>query len=184
MRRDIIDQSECDETCASDTFHVFMQRGDSLTDGRHFSKTSNTPPLHHTKHHLTRSYESGGGGQCVCVQLLLTHIVEDKPHQGHWTCMIREGKAYSYFDFYGKPVDGELKYVPKSALQALNESSYPLSRLLQTLEPGEKLIQSKVGFQKYSPKINTCGRHVCNRILFSLEGLNQKQFEAQMKKWK
>ena len=80
---------------------------------------------------------------------------------GHWTCVfygISDSGApiISFFDPYGISVDNEFKMLQD------NETPRYLARLLYHTHYPIEYNHNKL--QKFSKNINTCGKHVVNRI--------------------
>lgn len=89
---------------------------------------------------------------------------------GHWTCVLytqddNGEKIIEFFDPYGISVDKEFDYTKK-----LNYPNY-LSYLLY--KTPYKISYNDNKMQKFSNNINTCGRHVINRIRNNILSLKQ-----------
>ena len=82
------------------------------------------------------------------------------PQYGHWCCLIysfdeKGNKIIEFFDPYGKIVDNAMKHsqvpLPPYLAKLLLTSPYPVH-------------YNNFTYQKSQKGINTCGRHVVNRI--------------------
>ncbi len=88
---------------------------------------------------------------------------------GHWTCVFygiseKGQKILEFFDPYGFSIDKEFDLTehkrPHYLAKLLYKSNYPVA-------------YNNHRFQKMKPNVNTCGRHVINRILYSHLTLKQ-----------
>lgn len=95
---------------------------------------------------------------------------------GHWTCVFkRDAKTIEYFDPYGLPWDAGFRWLSDSEEQALDQTEHAMTRLLtDARRSGYKVYNSPIEFQKYSSKVDTCGRWVCARLLY--KSLSPEQF--------
>lgn len=82
---------------------------------------------------------------------------------GHWTCVFytvdeRGCPCIEFFDPYGIFVDNELKFTRNNTARTLAKllyaSPYPI-------------VYNDYGIQLYQKNINTCGKHVINRLRHS-----------------
>lgn len=94
----------------------------------------------------------------------------DAPNKGHWTALSRCGVPGSgvieFFDSYGNNPDRVYDFVKKSDRKRLGTSEKKLCHLLNRCK--YDVIYNPVKYQednKDDLNINTCGRHVCYRIL-------------------
>ena len=81
--------------------------------------------------------------------------------------MVRHNNKIEIFNSFGTKHDDD-DFVESDRLNYyLGQSKLFLNRLIEDeLKDGEfKIIYNKIKFQKKSKNINTCGRHVVNRIL-------------------
>jgi hypothetical protein len=83
---------------------------------------------------------------------------------GHWACFWKlNSRTVSFFNSYGGYPDDALSFIPKD-FAAENHENYPyLSRLLD--HSPYRLTYSATKYQKHSPDIKTCGRHVAVRLM-------------------
>jgi len=84
--------------------------------------------------------------------------------EGHWCCMIRDGRQIEFFDPYGKEPDAQKSGVPRSKLEQMHMDHPDLTNLL--LNSGCHVIFNKVQLQKLSNSVQTCGRHCVSRLLY------------------
>lgn len=102
-------------------------------------------------------------------------LYEHSLNTGHWVCISRpkEGIA-EYFDSYGGYVDSPLTWTPKDVLIKLGSGHPTLSRFFDDCP--DKVVYSKIKYQKESNHINNCGRWCILRILKMKEGLDLDEF--------
>jgi hypothetical protein len=94
-------------------------------------------------------------------------LIEYEKNKGHWICMVRYNNKIEIFNSFGTKHDDD-DFVESDRLNYyLGQSKLFLNRLIEDeLKDGEfKIIYNKIKFQEKSKIINTCGRHVVNRIL-------------------
>ena len=105
-------------------------------------------------------------------------LIESKYNRGHWTCLIRKSKnMIYYFDSYGKGVDGELEFIAPDERQRLGESEKLLTNLILRLPRSIRVVSNHVDYQKDSPEVSTCGRHVIFFLMTILKhGLTMDQY--------
>jgi hypothetical protein len=89
---------------------------------------------------------------------------QQSENQGHWTCMIRDGRQIEFFDPYGEPPDAQKDGLSKNQLERMRMDHPDLTRLLE--ESGCHVIFNKVQLQKMSNDVQTCGRHCVCRLLY------------------
>lgn len=102
-----------------------------------------------------------------CILLFLT----SSPTEGHWCCLLNKKNGIHFFDPYGERPEQQLKNVPASRLEMLDESQPYLTKLLR--ESGRPVFYNTYDFQKDSTKINTCGRHCIVRCLYAPYSLDK-----------
>ena len=85
-------------------------------------------------------------------------LQESQHNQGHWVLLLRYNNIVEFFDSYGKPIDFELSFIPRSILNLLHENNKPLSRMFRNKDKGQTVIYNKEKLQRDSPAIDTCGR--------------------------
>jgi len=97
-------------------------------------------------------------------------LIETEYNKGHWVCILRY-KDYEnnnidtidFFNSYGNKPTSQLSYIKSCVNFLLGQNSNFLKNLLDKTD--KRVIYNKKRFQKYSNKINTCGRHVVSRII-------------------
>jgi hypothetical protein len=88
---------------------------------------------------------------------------QDGPNVGHWCAMIRDGRQIEFFDSYGQYPDTQK---PDAQEQRELRMDRPLlTRLLEN--SGCRVIYNKVALQKSKDDVQTCGRHVVVRLMYS-----------------
>jgi len=100
-------------------------------------------------------------------------LVETEVNSGHWVTLLRypNSKYIEWFDSYGLYPDDELKYVNLDERAELDESKPALSYLLD--ECPYTVVYNKTDLQQWKAGVNTCGRHVCLRLLNDQKTLPQ-----------
>ena len=95
-------------------------------------------------------------------------LVEEKLNSGHWIGLLRSGRAIEFWDAYGQRVDKQLKWCPQQLRKGLGQDEPHLSYLLnKAKDEGFKVTFNVVPYQNIKDaSIQTCGRHLANRILF------------------
>lgn len=92
----------------------------------------------------------------VCVILYQTST-----NYGHWVCLFENQYGLNYFDSYGRQIDEPLE---SPEVQMMPGQDYMhLTKLLS--ESNKPVHYNDYMFQKAEDGINTCGRHVINRII-------------------
>lgn len=84
---------------------------------------------------------------------------------GHWVALIRRDNTIFYADSYGDLPEEPLDYVSQEIKRKCHENHHYLARLI--LEGGYECDFNDVPLQQLSEGINTCGRWVVSRIIFS-----------------
>lgn len=98
-------------------------------------------------------------------------LTEHTKNVGHWTVIMRykdkAGDIIEYFNSYGSKPSYELGFISRIKNLFLNQDEKHLNQLLNRALKSKKykIIYNKTRFQKYSPKIQTCGRWCVLRIL-------------------
>lgn len=96
----------------------------------------------------------------VCVILYLS-----SQNYGHWTVLLRlDNGEVEYFDSYGGFIDEPLELLENKLRISLKEDCPMLLELLYNFDG--KVNYNNYRLQKLNKDIQTCGRHVCCRILF------------------
>ena len=112
-------------------------------------------------------------------------LIEYAKNRGHWICMMRYGKIIEMFNSFGTKHDRDDMIDSKEINNFLGQSALFLNTLIEKeINDGIfKLIYNKIRFQKKSVKVNTCGRHVVNRIICLLHfDMTLKQYVKFMAK--
>ena len=98
--------------------------------------------------------------------VVLFVALEDR-QTGHWVAILREDDEFELFDPYGNRPDRWLAWIDKQQRKKNGEAIPYLSYLFNKgLKRGYSLCFNKIKYQSTKENINTCGRHVCNRIKF------------------
>jgi hypothetical protein len=94
-------------------------------------------------------------------------LIEYEQNSGHWICMLRYGQTIEIFNSFGTKHDKDDFVKSKEINKFLGQSALYLNELLEKEINDDmfQLIYNKRRFQKKSVHINTCGRHVVNRII-------------------
>ncbi len=110
-------------------------------------------------------------------------LIEDKKNSGHWTSVARYGKTIEYFNSYGTKYDTDWRFIPRLVRIVLGQNTNDLTRLFKQAEnDGFKVVYNKKRFQKLSPNIQTCGRHIIFRRHLGQIGYNLKEYQDLMEK--
>ena len=92
-------------------------------------------------------------------------LIEQNPNSGHWTCILRYGKTYEFFDPYGLRFDEELNFISKVKNKLLGQDVKHLTILLNDAKArGWNVIWNKKKLQQLKEGVNTCGRWCLLRI--------------------
>lgn len=94
-------------------------------------------------------------------------LIEYEQNSGHWICILRYGKIIEIFNSFGTKHDKDDFVDSKELNKYLGQSALYLNSLIEKeIDDGIfTLIYNKIRFQKKSVHVNTCGRHVVNRII-------------------
>lgn len=109
-------------------------------------------------------------------------LYEYEPNYGHWTCILKQkspGKKYTYefFDPYGSLPDSMMRNIPKTIR---NKRGMEFPDVLRLLNSSDREIHyNNYKLQKFKEGVNTCGRWVIVRAMFS--NLNIDQFNKMIK---
>lgn len=95
----------------------------------------------------------------------------DSPNSGHWTGLTKMGDGgkdtvIEFFDSYGNPPDKVYKFVPDQIRTQLGTGTNHLTKLLKQCP--YQVAYNPIDYQKgnsSNSEVNTCGRHVCFRII-------------------
>jgi hypothetical protein len=111
-------------------------------------------------------------------------LIEDNYNSGHWTAVLRYDDTIEWFDSYGLPPDGELKFINAVKKKLLGEDKKLLGNLLSKVKD-KKVVYNNSRLQKLCNKSATCGRWCILRIIMMKNFLyNLKDFQNFIKKWK
>ena len=153
-----LDAQTSDETIAHAMSYALTDEDMRTVLGRDVS-------LHEYPELSTLSVDTMFDSQGRCVLLELT-----KPSSGHWVCMLKTPGKLEYFSSYGDPPTGKksemdtwLTYQQRTALQ---ENDGNMQRILDEAKAkGFSLAYNNVDLQSKRSGVETCGRHVCCRLL-------------------
>lgn len=91
----------------------------------------------------------------------------DAPNKGHWTALCKMGTEdngiIEFFDSYGNPPEEVYKFVPMKKRKELGTDKNKLNELLNNCK--YDVVYNPIKYQEEKQNVNTCGRHICNRIL-------------------
>jgi len=102
-------------------------------------------------------------------------LTQTKPNSGHWCCIVRNKNNIIWFDSYGVPPDGELKYISKEINHQLHQDIHQIHRLMNTAKAdGLDANYNHHKYQSESDLVCTCGRWcvwaiLMNNLNYSLE---------------
>ncbi len=84
---------------------------------------------------------------------------------GHWVSIFRvDDKTLEYFDSYGLPVDGELKFSQEHLRRHKGNIVPHLTALIKQSDHGYKVIYNNIALQRLRKNENTCGRFASLRV--------------------
>jgi hypothetical protein len=144
---------------------------------------------YNTDNHILKYSELG---QYNDLEDLLPHhksykiiLIEYEMNSGHWICMLRYYNVIEIFNSYGN-IHDELDFRTSLEMNKyLGQAHLHLNILIEKELKEDKfdIIYNEKQFQKKSLDINTCGRHVVNRIISLLDyNMTLKQYIEFMKK--
>ena len=91
---------------------------------------------------------------------------------GHWTCIMRNGDRYEFFDSYGLSPKEDLEHIDKEKRIRFGEQHNYLKEL-----GGSALSHNSYDYQSWDPKVATCGRYAIIRLIAFMNGIdNPKKF--------
>jgi len=103
----------------------------------------------------------------------------DSPNSGHWICINKINDTIEFFDPYGGSPDTQRKWIPDTTRKILGQGRPFLTDLLDSSD--YKVNYNHIKYQGNGDDINTCGRHVCNRLLMLKDDLNLDDYFKLMK---
>jgi len=110
-------------------------------------------------------------------------LYEQKPKNGHWVCIVRymtgNQPTIEFFDSYGLFPDDEKKHINDKFLALSGQKFNKIADLLLRASGRYRIEFNDSKLQKWSTKINTCGRHVISRII--LKTLTNKEYNRFMR---
>ena len=108
-------------------------------------------------------------------------LIEQRLNSGHWVNIARRGNNFCFLDSYGYGPIQNLNFVSKKMNQFLGQERQDFSGLFKGLKNDSyTLIHNKKKYQKNSPNINTCGRHVLVFIVKFIQGYSLKEYQKWM----
>ena len=87
---------------------------------------------------------------------------------GHWECLfyIPSTKTIHFFDSYGIKQDGAEKFINQNTAVNLKENKPYLTNLINdAVSKGYKYEYNIHDYQQWKGDVETCGKHVSNRLL-------------------
>jgi hypothetical protein len=107
-----------------------------------------------------------------CAILFFIDEMNQNQAIGHWTCIMRNGKQYEFFDSYGLDSKEDLEHISEEKRIKFGEQRNYLKEL-----GGGALKHNPVQYQGWDPKVATCGRFSIIRLLAFMAGItNPKEF--------
>lgn len=100
-------------------------------------------------------------------------LIESQENSGHWILILKyknkEKKTIiEYYNSYGMKPEADLNYIGNTMNKLLGNNKDDLNNLLDNaISKGYEVIYNKKRFQSSNKKVNTCGRHVINRIIMN-----------------
>ena len=112
-------------------------------------------------------------------------VALESRQQGHWVAILRDGDEFELWDPYGNRPDRWLTWINAYQRKKNGENIPYLSYLFNKgLKHGLKLSFNKIKYQSTQSGINTCGRHISNRIKFMMlhKTISEVAYLSYMKK--
>ena len=110
-------------------------------------------------------------------------LTETRPNSGHWCCLLRKNNKVIWFDSYGVPPDGELKFISRMMNKMLNQEVHQIHRLMKTYHRfGLTTDYNHHHYQSESEEVSTCGRWCCWFLLMSNLNYSLKEMEEFMER--
>ncbi len=94
-------------------------------------------------------------------------LIEYEKNEGHWICIMKHNKVIEIFNSFGTH-HGDDDFVDTESINYYLGQSYNFLNIFieKELDDGIfNIIYNKTKFQEKSIKVNTCGRHVVNRLI-------------------
>lgn len=94
-------------------------------------------------------------------------LIEYEKNTGHWICLLRYNKVIEIFNSFGTKHDDDDFVNSDEINNYLGQSALFLNKLIEDeIKDKEfEIVYNKIQFQEKSKHINTCGRHIVNRII-------------------
>jgi hypothetical protein len=135
-------------------------------------KFANLADYNHITHLLPNTMD--------CAVIFFADEMQGDTTIGHWTCLMRAGNKYEFFDSYGLSPAEDLAHIPREARVKFGEQINYLKNLLKNV----KHSHNHIDYQRWGTGINTCGRFVIIRLYSFNQGYtNPKQFHHLMDEW-
>lgn len=86
-----------------------------------------------------------------------------KKNFGHWVGLHKKDNVITFFDSYGDIPDDQIQFIPKKyRIESMQDFPYliKLMKKWKDEKPGREIHFNDEQFQRYSEKIQTCGRWV------------------------
>ena len=100
-------------------------------------------------------------------------LIESQENSGHWVLMLKyknkdKKTIIEFYNSYGMKPEADLSYIGSMMNRILGNGKDDLNDLLDDAKKkGYEVIYNKKRFQSSNKKVNTCGRHVLNRIIMA-----------------
>jgi hypothetical protein len=105
------------------------------------------------------------------IVIFYTNEMKNGVNIGHWTCLLRDGEKFEFFDPYGLKETEELKFIPKEKRRRFGEEVDYLKKLLE----GTDHTFNKFDYQKWDDNVTTCGRWVYLKIFTFKNGIRSSE---------
>ncbi len=103
----------------------------------------------------------------VLSKLPLAILYQSTETTGHWTLLLQHYDGIEFFDPYGYKPDQEFSFLKY-------KQPHYIAKLLYILHlNNHKIHYNEYQFQKMMPGINTCGRHIINRMYYRNMNIDQ-----------
>ena len=104
----------------------------------------------------------------IMIDKCIVILYRSSDDSAHWCCIFEhDNNDIEFFDPYGTIIDNEIEQI-KHVNPSYAQQYYHGKRLIELILKGnyKDIIYNNYKMQELKSNINTCGRHVCCRLLF------------------
>ena len=111
-------------------------------------------------------------------------LTETEPNSGHWCVLLNSKGKIIWYDSYGIPPDGELKFISRMMNKMLHQEVHQIHRLMKTCKSAGLIPEyNHYKYQNEGDEIATCGRWCCWFVLLMNLNYSLKEMEEFIKRW-